>query len=377
MNLKLTLLPGDGIGAEVIVEAMKVLQAIERRFGHRFQIQLALIGGAALDAMGTPLPDTTIQQCRESDAVLLGAIGGPKWDGNPSALKPEKGLLGIRKALGNYANLRPARIFDVLAEASTLKRDVVEGVDLLIVRELTGGIYFGEPRGFASTARRESAKEQNDSTASLDAADSAFNTEVYSVPEIERIVHLAFELARTRNRKVCSVDKANVLESSQLWRRVAAGVAKEFPDVEFSNLYVDNCAMQLVARPKQFDVIVTSNLFGDILSDEAAMLTGSIGMLPSASLGGSTPLYEPVHGSAPDIAGKNLANPLAAILSVGMMFQYSFHLAEEAAAVESAVENLLSEGYRTRDLASASTPRERLLTCSAAGDQVAARLRSN
>jgi len=358
MNITLTVLPGDGVGQEVSAEALKLLTAVEERFGHRFTIHDALIGGAALDAVGTPLPESTIKRCRESNAVLLGAIGGPKWDGNPHSLKPEKGLLGIRKALGNFANLRPARIFSALANASTLKRDTIEGVDLMIVRELTGGIYFGEPRGFNAAATIETPDAPGKSTSRVEEAASAFNTEVYSVPEIERIVKLAFQLARTRRKMVCSVDKANVLESSQLWRHVAAGVAKSFPDVAFSNLYVDNCAMQLVAHPKQFDVIVTSNLFGDILSDEAAMLTGSIGMLPSASLGGLTPLYEPVHGSAPDIAGKNLANPLATILSVAMMFQYTFRLAAEALAIESAVADLLREGYRTRDLASPEAPPE-------------------
>lgn len=373
MKLKLTVLPGDGIGQEVTAEALKATQAIGRRFGHPIETQDALIGGAALDAVGVPLPEETIRRCEQSDAVLLGAIGGPRWDSNPAHLKPEKGLLGIRKALGNFANLRPARIFSGLREASSLKAEVIEGVDVLIVRELIGGIYFGEPRGFARSVRTpgESLLPEN---LSVEQADLAFNTEVYSTEEIQRIVKLAFELARTRRRKVCSVDKANVLESSQLWRRVATSVASHFPDVEFSSMYVDNCAMQLVAHPRQFDVIVTSNLFGDILSDEAAMLTGSIGMLPSASLGGRVPLYEPVHGSAPDIAGKNLANPLAAILSVAMMFQHSFHLNREAQAIESAVEAVLAEGYRTRDLC--LTPHEQAvsISCSEMGDRVVRRI---
>lgn len=369
MKLKLTVLPGDGIGQEVTAEALKVARAIGERFGHSIQTQVGLIGGAALDAVGVPLPEATIHLCQQSDAVLLGAIGGPRWDSNPVHLKPEKGLLGIRKALGNFANLRPARIFSALQEASTLKPEVVNGVDVLIVRELTGGIYFGEPRGFARSPRspHEPLLSEN---LSIEHARVAFNTEIYSTEEIQRIVELAFELAWTRRRKVCSVDKANVLESSQLWRRVATSVAGHFPDVEFSSMYVDNCAMQLVAHPRQFDVIVTSNLFGDILSDEAAMLTGSIGMLPSASLGGRVPLYEPVHGSAPDIAGKNLANPLAAILSVAMMFQYSFHLSREAWAIESAVEAVLADGYRTRDLCLTAPEQAASISCSEMGDRV-------
>lgn len=372
MRLRLTILPGDGIGPEVTQEALKVIQAISRRFGHEIVTQFALIGGAALDAVGSPLPEETIQACENSDAVLLGAIGGPKWDSNPTGLKPEKGLLGVRKALGNYANLRPARIFSALRNASTLKPEVIEGVDLLIVRELTGGIYFGEPRGFAaSDATNRASCDPSRRVADVAQAGVAFNTEVYSVTEIERIVRMAVELARSRRRMICSVDKANVLESSQLWRRVAMRLAAECPDVKFSFMYVDNCAMQLVAHPRQFDVVVTSNLFGDILSDEAAMLTGSIGMLPSASLGGRVALYEPVHGSAPDITGKNVANPLAAILSVAMMFQYTFHLTEEAQTIERMVESLLEEGYRTRDLEEAQAGNTILLSCSEMGDRVA------
>jgi 3-isopropylmalate dehydrogenase len=370
MKINLTLLPGDGIGQEVTAEAVKVITAISQRFGHQIETRTALIGGAALEAVGTPLPEETLAACEQSDAVLLGAIGGPQWDGNPPHLKPEKGLLGIRKALGNFANLRPARIFSALIGASTLRPEVIEGVDLLIVRELTGGIYFGEPRGFFSSTPGEGRYDSSQKVSTVDQATTAFNTEVYSVGEIERIVKLAFTLARARRRKVCSVDKANVMESSQLWRRVAGTVATSYPDVAFSSLYVDNCAMQLVANPKQFDVIVTSNLFGDILSDEAAMLTGSIGMLPSASLGGRVPLYEPVHGSAPDIAGKNLANPLAAILSVAMMFKYSFRCAEEAHLLESVVESALASGARTRDLCPPSQERRTTLSCSEMGDRV-------
>jgi 3-isopropylmalate dehydrogenase len=368
MKIKLAVLPGDGIGQEVTAEAAKVMQALAKRFGHQIETQTALIGGAAIDALGAPLPEETLRACEQSDAILLGAIGGPKWDNNPVHLKPEKGLLGIRKALGNFANLRPARVFPALKGASTLKPEVLEGVDLLIVRELTGGIYFGEPRGFAGSGPLSSAQEPSRRVRRVEEASVGFNTEIYSVAEIERIVRLAFELARTRRSKVCSVDKANVMESSQLWRRVATSIAARYPDVAFSCLYVDNCAMQLVANPRQFDVIVTSNLFGDILSDEAAMLTGSIGMLPSASLGGSVPLYEPVHGSAPDITGKNLANPLAAILSVAMMFQYTFKRSEEARAIESVVEAILAEGHRTRDLSPAA--QGSVLSCSEMGDRV-------
>ncbi|MFI5174817.1 MAG: 3-isopropylmalate dehydrogenase [Terriglobia bacterium] len=371
MKLKLTILPGDGIGQEVTAEALKVVRAIGQRFDHAVETQSALIGGAALDATGVPLPDETIKACEESDAVLLGAIGGPRWDTNPTALKPERGLLGIRKALGNYANLRPARIFAALKDASTLKPEVIEGVDLLIVRELTGGIYFGNPRGFAALVAPDGIRyDASHRVTEVKDAVVAFNTEIYSVAEVERIIKMAVELARSRRRRICSVDKANVLESSQLWRRVASEMAVASPDVQFSFMYVDNCAMQLVANPSQFDVIVTSNLFGDILSDEAAMLTGSIGMLPSASVGGRVPLYEPVHGSAPDLAGRNLANPLAAILSVAMMFQYTFHLSVEARTIENAVESVLLKGFRTRDLSSSNTPNMSLLSCSDMGDRV-------
>ncbi|MBZ5551098.1 MAG: 3-isopropylmalate dehydrogenase [Acidobacteriia bacterium] len=371
MKLKLTILPGDGIGREVTAEATKVVQAISRKFGHSIETQSALIGGAALDAVGVPLPDETVTACGKSDAVLLGAIGGPRWDSNPPALKPESGLLGIRKALGNFANLRPARIFRALQDASTLKPEVVGGVDLLIVRELTGGIYFGKPRGFADIDPSEGdLNAPSHKVTEVKDAVVGFNTEIYSVGEIERIVRMAVELARSRRRRICSVDKANVMESSQLWRHVAARLAATCPDVQFSFMYVDNCAMQLVANPAQFDVIVTSNLFGDILSDEAAMLTGSIGMLPSACVGGTVSLYEPVHGSAPDIAGQNLANPLAAILSVAMMFQYTFHRSEEARTIEQAVESVLDKGYRTRDLSSSPVTGITRLSCSEMGDRV-------
>jgi 3-isopropylmalate dehydrogenase len=331
---RITVIPGDGIGREVVAQALLVLKKIEKVYGHRFETQEALAGGAAIDVAGVPLPAATLDRCKQSHAVLLGALGGPKWDANPPGLKPENGLLGLRAGLGLYANLRPARIYPPLANASTLKKEVVEGVDLLIVRELTGGIYFGKPRGISL----ENGEEVG------------VNTEVYRTSEIKRIATVAFEAARKRRRKLTSVDKQNVLESSQLWRKVVTEVAQDYPDVELKHLLVDNCAMQLIANPKQFDVIVTTNLFGDILSDEAAMLTGSIGMLPSASLGGNLGMFEPVHGSAPDIAGKDLANPIATIASVAMMLKYSFGLQEESDAVEHAVVSVLESGYRTVDL---------------------------
>lgn len=334
MQKKITVIPGDGIGTEVVEQALRVLDKIEAAYGHRFERQEALAGGAALDATGSPLPSETLEKCKASDAVLLGALGGPKWDNNPPGKKPENGLLGLRAGLGLYANLRPAKIYPALANASTLKREVVEGVDLLIVRELTGGIYFGKPRGISKEGEEE----------------VGINTEIYRTSEIRRIAKVGFEAARKRRRKLTSVDKANVLEASQLWRRVVIEVGKDFPDIELSHLYVDNCAMQLIANPKQFDVVVTSNLFGDILSDEAAMLTGSIGMLPSASLGGSIGMYEPVHGSAPDIAGKDLANPIATIASLAMMLKYSFGMQAESDAVEQAIVSVLEAGYRTADL---------------------------
>jgi 3-isopropylmalate dehydrogenase len=331
---KITAIPGDGIGTEVVAQALLVLQKIERVYGHRFDVQQALAGGAALDAAGVPLPAATLELCKQSHAVLLGALGGPKWDANPPGLKPENGLLGLREGLGLYANLRHARVYPALANASTLKKEVVEGVDLLIVRELTGGIYFGKPRGISI----ENGEEVG------------VNTEIYRTSEIQRISRVAFEAAQKRRWKLTSVDKQNVLESSQLWRKVVTEVAEGYPDVELKHLLVDNCAMQLIANPKQFDVIVTSNLFGDILSDEAAMLTGSIGMLPSASLGGKLGLFEPVHGSAPDIAGKDLANPIATIASLAMMLKYSFGLQQESDAIERAIVSVLEAGYRTSDL---------------------------
>jgi len=340
MVYKIALVRGDGIGPEVVGEAVKVMEIIGAKYGHKFQFTDVLAGGCAIDATGGPLPQETIDVCKESDSVLLGAVGGWKWDVLPGSQRPERALLGLRGELGLYANIRPAILYPSLKEACPLRPDLVEGgLDICVVRELTGGMYFGD-RG-----RRESEKGYGE---------EAYDTEAYSVAEVDRIARTAFDIAMKRGRKLCSVDKANVLESSRLWREVVLNVAKEYPDVELSHMYVDNAAMQLVRNPKQFDVIVTTNMFGDILSDEASMITGSIGMLPSASLGVTgRGMYEPIHGSAPDIAGQDKANPIATILSVAMMFRYSFGLETEAAAIESAVTNVLEAGYRTGDIMSA------------------------
>ncbi|MDD8018038.1 MAG: 3-isopropylmalate dehydrogenase [Bacteroidota bacterium] len=334
MKKTITVIPGDGIGQEVVAGALQVLEVIAKKFIHTFEYKKALAGGSALDATGIPLPEETLTYCKQSDAVLLGAVGGPKWDSNPQHLKPERALLGLRKELGLYANIRPAKIYSALVDASALKKEVVNGVDIIVVRELTGGLYFGKPSGFEKRNGEE----------------VGFNTMIYSESEVRRIAKSAFEIARKRKKKVCSVDKANVLETSQLWRRVVIETAKDFSDIELSHMYVDNCSMQLIRNPKQFDVIVTENLFGDILSDEAAMLTGSIGMLASASLGGNVAMYEPVHGSAPDIAGQNKANPIATIASIAMMLKYSFNLSAESDAIENAIEKVLSKGFRTGDI---------------------------
>ncbi|MDE3058053.1 MAG: 3-isopropylmalate dehydrogenase [Bacteroidota bacterium] len=334
MNKNITIIPGDGIGQEVVAGAIKVLEVVGKKFHHQFRFTNALAGGAALDAVGIPLPEETLKSCRASDAVLLGAVGGPKWDSKPPQLKPEQALLGLRKGLGLYANIRPAKIYPALISASSLKREILEGVDIIVVRELTGGIYFGTPRGVETKNGERTAT----------------NTLTYSEFEVRRIAKSAFDIARKRRKKVCSVDKANILETSQLWRSAIIDAAKEFPDVELSHMYVDNCAMQLIRNPRRFDVIVTENMFGDILSDEAAMLTGSIGMLASASLGGTVALYEPVHGSAPDIAGQNKANPIATIASVAMMMRFSFNLQSEADAVEAAIQKVLDNGFRTSDI---------------------------
>jgi len=360
MAIKLCVLPGDGIGTEVSKQAEKVLRALEERFGHSFEQRHGLIGGAAIDETGEPLPAETLSLCRESDAVLMGAVGGPRWEGAPWEKRPEKGLLDIRKELGLFANLRPAVIFRELAGASLLRPDIVEGgVDLLVVRELTGGVYFGEPKG------REDAGGSR----------TAYNTMRYSEEEIARIARVGFESARKRGGRLCSVDKANVLVVSELWREVVREVAAEYPDVELTHMYVDNAAMQLVRDPSQFDVILTSNLFGDILSDEAASITGSIGLLPSASLSASgLGLYEPVHGSAPDIAGQDLANPLATILSLAMMLRYSLGLEPEARTVEETVAAVLEKGYRPGDLAREG---EEATGCSRMGDLVAEGIRGS
>ena len=353
MEYRIAVIKGDGIGPEVINEAIKVLDAVGERFGHRFNYTYVQAGGEAIDATGRCLPDETIATAKASDAVLLGAVGGPKWDDLPGDERPERALLGLRKELGLFANLRPAMVFEELAGASPLKPEIIDGgLDIVVVRELTGGIYFGE-KGFRET----------------DMGPAAYDVEQYSVEEIRRIAQVAFDMATKRRRHVTSIDKANVLESSRLWRKTVAEVAADYPDVELDNMYVDNGAMQLVRNPKHFDVIVTSNIFGDILSDEASQITGSIGMLPSASLSnGNFGMYEPVHGSAPDIAGTGKANPLATILSAGMMLRYTFGLAEEADSIDNAVRSFLKAGFRTFDIATGETIP---LTTAETGEKVA------
>lgn len=331
---KIALLKGDGIGPEITEQALRVLGKIGEIYGVQFEYREGLIGGIAIDEMGTPLPDETLELCRDSDAILLGAVGGPKWDNLPTDKRPEKGLLKIRKELDLYANLRPAKVWDALVAASPLKEDVVKGTDMLVIRELTSGIYYGEPRGIFE----EGGKRY------------AVNTMKYTEEEIRRVVRKGFEIAKKRRRKLTSVDKANVLEVSALWRQVVEEEKKNFPDVELEYLYVDNCAMQLVRRPTTFDVIVTGNIFGDILSDEAGVVVGSLGMLPSASIGDKYALYEPVHGSAPDIAGKGIANPIATILSAAMMLKYSFGMDKAYDLIEKSVEETLNQGYRTPDI---------------------------
>ena len=348
---RITLLPGDGIGPEIMAVAVDVLKVVGKKFDLNFEFTEALIGGAAIDATGEPLPAATLDVCRNSDGVLLAAIGGYKWDSLPSHLRPEAGLLGLRAGLGLFANLRPAKILPQLIDASTLKREVVEDVDIMVVRELTGGIYFGKPKGIFTTETGEKR---------------GVNTMAYTESEIERIGRVAFEAARKRRGKLCSVDKANVLEVSQLWRDRITKLAEEYPDVELSHLYVDNAAMQLLRAPKQFDTIVTGNLFGDILSDAAAMLTGSIGMLPSASIGASSlGVFEPVHGSAPDIAGQDKATPLAQVLSAAMMLRYGLNQPTAADHIEFGVLQVLQRGVRTGDIMS---PGMNFLGCSAMGE---------
>lgn len=340
MKAKIAVLAGDGVGREIVPEAVKVLKVVGEKFGHSFEFATGDIGGQAIDKVGVPLPQVTLTLAKQSDAVLLGAVGGPKWEGLDYSLRPERALLGIREALGLYANLRPAKLYPNLVDASTLKREIVEGIDILVVRELTGGIYFGKPKGIEKLPN---------------GGERGFNTEVYTTEEIRRIAKVAFESARKRRKKVTSVDKANVLESSELWRRVVIEVQKNYPDVGLSHMYVDNAAMQLVRNPRQFDVMLCNNMFGDILSDEAAMLTGSIGMLPSASVGAQVGLFEPIHGSAPDIAGKNIANPIATIASAAMMLSYAFKLDKEAELIEQAIVKTLDLGYRTKDIQSPGT----------------------
>ncbi len=338
MSHKVTVLPGDGIGPEVVAEAMAVLSQAGDMFGFAVDVEEGLVGGASIDAHGKPLTDEVLAMAKSSDAVVLGAMGGPKWDGLDYSIRPERALLALRQELGLFANLRPVKLFAPLARASTLKPEVVEGTDLVVVRELTGGIYFGQPKGV---------------TTEPDGSERGVNTLVYTTPEIERIARVAFDAARRRRGRVTSVDKANVLESTELWRKVVTRVRDEegYGDVELDHVLVDNCAMQLIRDPRQFDVIVTTNMFGDILSDEAAMLTGSIGMLPSASLGGKVGMYEPVHGSAPDIAGQDKANPLATILTVALMLRHSFDQGAAADCIEQAVERVLETGCRTLDIA--------------------------
>ena len=350
-HYRITLLPGDGIGPEIMKVAVAILKAIAPEFDLSFEFQEALIGGAAIEATGQPLPPETLAQAKQSDAVLLAAIGGYKWDNLPRSQRPETGLLAIRAGLGLFANLRPATVFPELIDASSLKPEVVAGVDIMVVRELTGGIYFGQPKGIFSLETGEQR---------------GVNTMAYRTSEIDRIGKVAFEIARKRRGQLCSVDKANVLDVSQLWRDRLTLMAENYPDVTLNHLYVDNAAMQLVRDPKQFDTIVTSNLFGDILSDEAAMLTGSIGMLPSASLGEQGPgLFEPVHGSAPDIAGADQANPLAQVLSAAMMLRYGLDQPQAAAKIEQAVNKVLQQGYRTGDILSAGT---QLVGCQGMGE---------
>ncbi len=357
---KIVILPGDGIGPEIIAEGRRVLEAVNQQYDLGLSLQTCLFGGAAYDESGTPLPEDTLNACREAEAILLGAIGGPQYDSAPRDLRPERGLLGLRSELKLFSNLRPALLYPELADASSLKPELVAGLDLMIVRELTGGIYFGQPRGI---------EERNGERV-------GFNTLVYSESEIRRIAVSAFEIARQRNSRLCSVDKMNVLEVSELWREVVIEVGKDYPDVELTHMFVDNAAMQLVKAPKQFDVIVTGNMFGDILSDAAAMLTGSIGMLPSASLDeAGKGMYEPIHGSAPDIAGQGIANPLATILSVSMMLRYTLKEAAAADAIDAAVASVLATGYRCQDIASGKAG-EKLINTTQMGDAIIAALQA-
>jgi len=356
-NFKIAVFAGDGVGPEIMKEALKILKLVANKKKIDLQLTEGLVGGCAYDHFCVPLPDSSLELALKSDAVLLGAVGGPKWEGLDYSLRPERALLGLRGKLGLFANLRPVVAFDELLDASPLKKNVVQGIDIMIVRELTGDVYFGKPRGITKAA---------------DGKRTGVNTMVYFEDEIHRIAVRAFEIAQTRKKNLLSVDKANVLESTELWRSIITEVGRNYPDVTLKHMYVDNCAMQLIRNPAQFDVIVTTNLFGDILSDEAAMLTGSIGMLPSASLGENTALYEPIHGSAPDIAGKNIANPLATILSVALMLRYSMSMPKEAGLIEKAVAQTLKEGFRTQDI---YQQKKKLIGTEEMGDTVAKNLR--
>jgi len=349
---RIAVLPGDGIGQEVTEQAVRVLRAVGKISGASFEFEQALVGGAAIDATGHPLPPATLELCKKAHAILFGAVGGPKWENVPHEVRAERGLLAIRKELDLYANLRPATCFSMLVDASPLKRSVVEGTDIMVIRELTGGLYYGEPRGVERFA---------------DGGARAVNTMVYTTREIERVARMGFEVARKRRKHLTSVDKNNVLVVSQLWREVVTKVAKDYPDVTLDHILVDNCAMALVHKPTQFDTIVTENTFGDILSDEAAILAGSMGMLPSASLGGTVGLYEPVHGTAPDIAGQGVANPIAAILSAAMLLRYSLNMVREADRIEAAVQRVLEQGHRTRDIAG---PKDKALGTKEMGDLI-------
>lgn len=364
MTKKILLIDGDGIGPEVVGQAKKVLEFFSKNTDKKFETENALLGGIAYDQVGTPFPQETVKLARESDAILLGAVGGLKWESLEYKHRPERGLLGIRKELELFANLRPAKVFNALADSSTLKREIVENLDIMIVRELTGDLYFGEPRGVTTLA---------------DGSRQGINTMTYNSKEVERIARVSFDLAKIRGKKLCSIDKANVIETTEMWREVVTQMGqKEYPEIALSHMYVDNASMQLVRNPKQFDVMLTGNMFGDILSDTASMLTGSLGMLPSASLGAKQAngkqfaLYEPIHGSAPDIAGKNIANPIATILSLAMMFRYSFGFAKEADLLEASVENVLNRGIRTADIAKAG---EAKISCTEMGDKIIEELR--
>ena len=348
-NYKIGIIKGDGIGPEIVNEAMKVLDAISANMGFNISYHEMLLGGSAIDEKGIPLPKETIQGVKQCDAVLFGAIGGPKWDNLERHLRPESGLLGLRKEMGTFANLRPAIVYDELVNASTLKTNVVKGVDIMVVRELTGGIYFGQPRELLQ--------------------DKAYNTMIYSKEEVRRIAKVAFEIAMKRDKRVCSVDKANVLEVSQFWRETVIEISQNYPEVELTHMYVDNAAMQLIREPKQFDVILTGNIFGDILSDAASMLSGSIGLLPSASVGEGVGLYEPIHGSAPDIAGQGIANPLATISSVAMMLKYALNEEEASIKIDNAIKKALANGYRTGDLAAYDA--KEICSCTEIGDIIA------